>query len=109
MMNRVWLGTLLLVASATAYSSAGFFTRLIPVDAWTLLFWRGLFGGTFLAIVVVWQQRGRLWQSIRAMGWEGAVVMRGTQLERCVVGKDCRVKTDAAIFDGIIVNPQRRE
>ncbi|HET6198580.1 MAG TPA: DMT family transporter [Acetobacteraceae bacterium] len=74
-MNRVWLGTLLLVASATAYSSAGFFTRLIPVDAWTLLFWRGLFGGAFLAGVVAWQLRGRLWQSIRAMGWEGAAVM----------------------------------
>lgn len=39
--------------------------------------------------------------------WGGAVVMRGTHLERCVVGKDCHVKTDAAIFDGIIVNPQR--
>lgn len=74
-MNKVWLGTLLLVASATAYSTAGFFTRLIPVDAWTLLFWRGLFGGAFLAMVVVWQLRGKLWQSIRAMGWEGAAVM----------------------------------
>jgi len=73
-MNRIWLGTLLLVASATAYSTAGFFTRLIPVDAWTLLFWRGLFGGSFLAAVVVVQQRGRLWQAIRAMGWEGAAV-----------------------------------
>ncbi len=73
-MNKVWLGTLLLVASGAAYSTAGFFTRLIPVDAWTLLFWRGLFGGSFLAAVVVFQQRGRLWQSIRAMGWEGAVV-----------------------------------
>lgn len=39
--------------------------------------------------------------------WDGAVVMSGTHLERCVVGKDCHVKTDAAIFDGIIVNPQR--
>jgi drug/metabolite transporter (DMT)-like permease len=68
------LGTLLLVASATAYSTAGFFTRLIPVDAWTILFWRGLFGGTFLALVVVWQLRGRLWPSIAAMGWEGAAV-----------------------------------
>ncbi len=74
-MNRIWLGTWLLVASATTYSTAGFFTRLIPVDAWTLLFWRGLFGGTFLAIVVTWQLRGRLWRSIRAMGWEGAAVM----------------------------------
>jgi drug/metabolite transporter (DMT)-like permease len=73
-MNRVLLGTLLLVASATAYSSAGFFTRLIPVDAWTLLFWRGLFGGGFLAIVVAVQERGRLWRSIRAMGWEGGAV-----------------------------------
>ena len=73
-MNKVWLGTLLLVASAAAYSTAGFFTRLIPVDAWTLLFWRGLFGGAFLAAIVVLQERGRLWRAIRAMGWEGAVV-----------------------------------
>jgi len=73
-MNKVWLGTLLLVASATAYSTAGFFTRLIPVDAWTLLFWRGVFGGTFLAIIVVVQQRGRLWPAIRAMGIEGVLV-----------------------------------
>jgi drug/metabolite transporter (DMT)-like permease len=73
-MNRVLLGTLLLVASATAYSTAGFFTRLIEVDAWTLLFWRGLFGGSFLAAVVVFQERGRLWHSIRAMGWEGAAI-----------------------------------
>ncbi len=74
-MNRTWLGTWLLVASATAYSTAGFFTRLIPVDAWTLLFWRGLFGGTFLAAVVTMQLRGKLWRSVRAMGWEGAAVM----------------------------------
>ena len=73
-MNKVWLGTLLLVASATAYSTAGFFTRLIPVDSWTLLFWRGLFGGLFLAAVVVWQLRGKLGPSILAMGWEGVVV-----------------------------------
>ena len=58
-MNRIWLGTLLLLASATAYSTAGFFTRLIEVDAWTLLFWRGLFGGAFLAAVVAIQERGR--------------------------------------------------
>ncbi len=72
--SRALLGTALLTASATAYSSAGFFTRLIEVDAWTLLFWRGLFGGCFLAAVVVFQERGRLWQSIRATGWEGAAV-----------------------------------
>ena len=73
-MNRVWLGTLLLLASATAYSTAGLFTRLIAVDAWTLLFWRGVFGGTFLAVIVAVKERGRLWQAIRATGWEGALV-----------------------------------
>jgi drug/metabolite transporter (DMT)-like permease len=72
--NRVLLGTLLLIASAAAYSSAGFFTRVIHVDAWTLLFWRGLFGGAFLALVVLVQQRGRLTESIRAMGIDGLLV-----------------------------------
>ena len=42
------LGTVLLAASAVAYSTAGFFTRLITVDAWTLLFWRGVFAGLFI-------------------------------------------------------------
>jgi hypothetical protein len=32
-MSKSLLGTLLLTASAVAYSSAGFFTRLIEVDA----------------------------------------------------------------------------
>src|SRR3954463_4439866 len=73
-MSKAWLGTLLLVASAAAYSTAGFFTRLIHVDAWTLLFWRGLFGGAFLAAVVALQQRGRLWRAIRATGIEGVLV-----------------------------------
>jgi drug/metabolite transporter (DMT)-like permease len=73
-MNKVWLGTLLLVASAAAYSTGGFFTRLIHVDAWTLLFWRGLFGGVFLAVIVAVQQRGRLWPAIRATGVEGVLV-----------------------------------
>ncbi len=41
--------------------------------------------------------------------WEGAEVMAGTHIERCVVGQDCHVQTNAAIFDGIIVPPQRPE
>ena len=41
--------------------------------------------------------------------WEGAEVMAGTHIERCVVGKECHVQTNAAIFDGIIVPPDRPE
>ena len=73
-MTKAWLGTLLLTASAAAYSTAGFFTRLIEVDAWTLLFWRGLFGGAFLAGVAVLQERGRILRAVRSMGIEGIAV-----------------------------------
>jgi drug/metabolite transporter (DMT)-like permease len=72
--SRAALGTLLLAASAVAYSSAGFFTRLIEVDAWTLLFWRGLFAGTFLFVMVAVQQRGRVIRAFRAIGLQGLLV-----------------------------------
>ncbi len=72
--NRTLLGTFLLTASAVAYSSAGFFTRLIEVDAWTLLFWRGLFAGSFLAIMVAVQERGRFVQAFRDIGVTGLLV-----------------------------------
>ncbi len=73
-MSRTVLGTLLLTASAVAYSTAGFFTRVIEVDAWTLLFWRGLFAGAFLAAMVAVQERGRFVQAFRAVGLTGLLV-----------------------------------
>jgi drug/metabolite transporter (DMT)-like permease len=52
------LGVVLIAGSAVAYSTAGFFTRLVHVDLWTLIFWRGLFSSAFLLSVGV-AQRGR--------------------------------------------------
>ncbi len=40
--------------------------------------------------------------------WPGATVMQNTMLERCVVGTDCKVKSNAAVFDGVIVEPGGR-
>jgi mannose-1-phosphate guanylyltransferase/phosphomannomutase len=40
--------------------------------------------------------------------WPGATVVEGTMLERCVVGTGCRVKSNAAVFDGVIVDPGGR-
>lgn len=40
--------------------------------------------------------------------WHGASVMQNTMIERCVVGTGCRVKSNAAVFDGVIVDPGRR-
>jgi drug/metabolite transporter (DMT)-like permease len=39
------IGIALVIAAAVAWSTAPFFTRLLPFDPWTILFWRGLFGG----------------------------------------------------------------
>jgi len=66
-----WLGVGILTASAVAYSLAGYFTRLIPLDAVTLLFWRGLFAGVFILLVVWWRHGRRTWPMIRDMGWPG--------------------------------------
>ncbi|CAN7371706.1 DMT family transporter [Pararhizobium sp. LjRoot238] len=70
-----WLGTLLIVGSAIAYSLSGYFTRLIDQDVWTILFWRGIFGGMFIGVYVVWRHRRDLTGSIRAMGVPGLWVM----------------------------------
>ena len=72
-MGRHAQGVLLIVLSAIAYSSAGFFTRLIPLDAWTMLFWRGLFAGLMILCVIVVQERGHTVAAIRAVGRPGLV------------------------------------
>ncbi|MDP2373939.1 DMT family transporter [Reyranella sp.] len=74
MQRKRWLGTALLAASAVAYSSGGFYTRLIETDAWTMLFWRGLFGGLFLFGVMAWHEHGRVVQAVRDIGRDGLLI-----------------------------------
>lgn len=68
------LGVALVAAAAVAWSLAGFFTRLIPLDAWTILFWRGIFGGFFISLYVIAHYRGRTLAVTRAMGWPGLLI-----------------------------------
>jgi drug/metabolite transporter (DMT)-like permease len=68
-----WLGIVLTTASAIAYSTSGFFTRLIHLDAWTILFWRGIFAGLFIGGFIVWQQRRSTLAAVRAIGGPGLV------------------------------------
>jgi drug/metabolite transporter (DMT)-like permease len=65
---RSWFGSVLIVSSAVAYSSAGYFTRLIDLDAPTLLFWRGIYAGLFLLVCVAMSYRGKTVTAIREMG-----------------------------------------
>jgi drug/metabolite transporter (DMT)-like permease len=68
---QYWLGLLLVTLSAVAWSTAGYFTRLIPLDAWTTLFWRGIFGALTGLVFIGVQQRGGTWRAFVGMGWTG--------------------------------------
>jgi drug/metabolite transporter (DMT)-like permease len=65
-------GIVLVVAAAVAWSTAPLFTRLLHYDSWTILFWRGLFGGAFIAaFLIATQGRAGLREltGMRANGW----------------------------------------
>jgi drug/metabolite transporter (DMT)-like permease len=65
------LGLLLVTASAIAWSTAGYFTRLVPLDSWTLLFWRGLFAASGLLLYMAATQGRATWRQFAALGRSG--------------------------------------
>jgi len=65
------LGLLLVTGSAIAWSFAGLFTRLIHLDVWTMLAWRGLFGAAGIAVLASALQGGDALASLRRLGWPG--------------------------------------
>jgi len=71
--SQSWQGVTLVVLSAFAFSTAGFFTRLIDTDVWTLLFWRGLFGGLFIAGYIVWREGAGSVLAFQRIGRAGLV------------------------------------
>jgi drug/metabolite transporter (DMT)-like permease len=74
---RYRLGLVLVTASAVAWSTAGYFTRLIPLDNWTLLFWRGFWAAIgILVFMLALDGRKALRQFARlgGPGWLFAIV-----------------------------------
>jgi drug/metabolite transporter (DMT)-like permease len=64
-------GDTLVLASAVAFSTAGYFARLIEQDVWTVLFWRGIFGGLLIGGYIIWCHRGATLAAIRSIGLVG--------------------------------------
>lgn len=75
------LGIWLVLGAALAWSSAGFFTRVVEADLWTMLVWRGGLGALVLLLVLRLRD-GRKWLS----WWPGspafwlAVVLAGVAM-----------------------------
>jgi drug/metabolite transporter (DMT)-like permease len=51
------IGIALVLSSAVAWSTAGFFARMVPVDIWIVVFWRGIFGGLSIAMLAMIERR----------------------------------------------------
>jgi drug/metabolite transporter (DMT)-like permease len=66
-----WLGLVLVSASALAWSLTGFFTRLIPLDMWTTLFWRGAFGGFGVLLYIIIVERKQALHGFGNLGKPG--------------------------------------
>lgn len=41
------------LAAAVAWSTKPFFTRVLPFDPWTILFWHGVFAGSLISVFLV--------------------------------------------------------
>ena len=72
--DQARLGLVVVTASAFAFSTAGFFTRLITLDVWTVLFWRAVFGGLAIGSYVIWQHRRQTVTAFLTMGRAGIAV-----------------------------------
>lgn len=57
-MNNTTTGITLVFLSAVIWGMGGLFTRLLPFDLWTIVFWRGVFAVAFIG-VYAWYRFGR--------------------------------------------------
>lgn len=62
-------GVILILISATVFSSAGLFVKGVESDAWAILFWRGLSAAIFTTVFIAW--RGVLHREFAGMGKPG--------------------------------------
>lgn len=65
------LGLVLVSGSAVAWSLAGFFTRVMHLDTWTMLAWRGLFGALGIAAIALVIEGRDACHNFLRLGWVG--------------------------------------
>ena len=68
------LGLILVAFAALAWSSAAFFTRIIPSDLMTLLFWRGLFSGSAVMLFFFASEGRSALRIIAGLRWPALAV-----------------------------------
>ena len=67
-------GITLVSCSIIVWATGGVFTRLLPFDLWTIVFWRGLFAAIFIGAYAFYMHGTGILGKIRNCGLAGAVV-----------------------------------
>lgn len=62
-------GVILVLVSAVVFSTAGLFTKGVSADAWSVIFWRGLFAAIFSFVYIL--LKGTLKSETLRMGKSG--------------------------------------
>lgn len=96
--NQRYFGWTLVALSAVAWSTAGFFTRLIEEDVWTILFWRGVFGGLALALMVAVRSRGEVIKTYGGLGGIGLLLALVSGLGMIAFLSSLRLTTVADVY-----------
>lgn len=69
------VGIALVLSSALAWSSAGFFARVVPIDIWVVLFWRSVFGGLSIGALAIIERKSFAFEWRRAFTRAGTTLM----------------------------------
>ncbi len=68
------LGLALVAVAALAWSSSGFFTRIISADLMTMLFWRGIFSGSAVFALFLLMERNQSLAILARLRWPALAV-----------------------------------
>src|SRR5262245_66614808 len=68
-------GMVLVITSAIAWSTSGFFARTVPIDIWVVLFWRGVFGGLSIVALAMIERGSFKFDLLRAFSPAGIALM----------------------------------
>jgi hypothetical protein len=90
--SRYGTGVILVLIATLAWSTGGLFTRLLPFDSWTIVFWRGVFGTLFIGCYVAWRYGRHTLKVIRAMGPIGAFITGCSAATICRNDHCCRTQ-----------------
>ena len=67
-------GIALVSAAAVLWGMGGLFTRLLPFDLWTIIFWRGVFAVLFVGFYAWWRLGRVMATQIRHLSVDGLIV-----------------------------------